>query len=183
LQPGHLPAGRTKGATRVIEAMSASRNSREPGAPREPDVWPYDDAAALVELIAERYSRRLLDSLPHPPDDDSVAGEPLIAYKLLLRLCIAATRDFHGALKVPERHSALMGLSLQRRRAQAALNLARRHLIAMTLREYHLCSTDGLDDETLVGMAEREVDRLVEDIGEPNERPDGPRPHSKGGSA
>lgn len=162
--------------------MTAPRDSREPGAPREPDAWPYDDVAALIGLIAERYPRRLLDSLPHPPDDDSVAGEQLIAFKFLLRLCIAATHDFHQALNAPEKHSALMGLSLRRRQAMAALNLARRSLIAMTLREYHQSAVGSLDDETLVAMAEREVDRLVEDIGEPQEPPDGPSQHRKGGS-
>jgi hypothetical protein len=90
-----------------------------------------------------------------------------------MQQAVVATRELHAALESSAKARLVTELVERRAGALAALEVMHRHLVALALREFEALEY-GCDDETLVALAEQSVDRLVEDLGDPDRRSGGP---------
>jgi hypothetical protein len=137
------------------------------------ESWPYEDTPALVRVMTSRYRRQLLDSLPHPADGEEFDAESRRAYRFTMHHAVEATRELHAALESSAKARLITDLVARRSGALAALQVMHRHVVALALREFEALEY-ACDDETLVALAEQSVDRLVEDVGDPDRRSGAP---------
>lgn len=128
---------------------------------REP--WSFEDGPEVAQRIEREYARRLLDSLPHIPDEASCTDAMVEGYRLLTNALVAAAR-VHQRLS----DRAITTKTGARRHTEAVRSmwrLAHLHLVACQLRAFEMADSPH-DDLTLVRMAERRIEELVADIGD-----------------
>lgn len=128
---------------------------------REP--WSFEDGPDVARRIEREYAQRLLDSLPHIPEDASCTDAMVEGYRMLTDALVAAAREHH---RLSDR--AVTAKTVAHRHATAVRSmwrLAHLHLVACQLRAFEMADSPH-DDLTLVRMAERRIEELVADIGD-----------------
>lgn len=131
--------------------------------PHQDEPWSFEDGPEVAKRIEREYARRLLESLPHLPEDATCTDAMVEGYRMLTYALVTAART-HQRLN----DRAITAKTTARRQATAVRSmwrLAHLHLVACQLRAFELAGSPH-DELTLVRLAEHRIEELVADVGD-----------------
>jgi len=128
------------------------------------EPWSFEDGPEVAARMERVYGNALLSCLPLPLDEEALTPKLVNGYSLFLALTLQAVREGHQ-VRLSGTVPAWKKEELFRRAQamQAALELLRRYLVAIELRQVTL-ESHGIPHVAAVLQAERRLEVLVESI-------------------